>query len=207
MTEENVERVISQMPQQQKDVTARMKTLRLKSEQSVAYTLLCHAIRLYKDSITSDSLWVREVRIKELNDIEPLSNPPHFEYGEHGKPYLSNYDSIFFNISHCREAVVVGVSNRETGIDVEGRRTFSDTLLKRAFSEEERAKVNNALDPQLEFSRLWTRKEAWFKWTGTGILLDHIHSTEADARMAGCTITTIGVITTAGRQFFLSIAQ
>ena len=84
---------------------------------------------------------------------------------------------------------------------MEGRRKFSESLLQRAFNGEEQTMITENDDPESEFARLWTRKEAFFKWTGTGILIDHLKSTEEEARMAECLIETRRVA-----DFWLSIA-
>ena len=139
-----------------------------------------------------------------LNDFD--NNPPLFAYDEHGKPYLTNHEGIYFNISHCKEAVAVGVSHCNIGIDVEGRRRFSDSLLQRAFNETEQKMVTNAADPESEFARIWTRKEAFFKWTGTGILIDHLKTTEHDANNANCIVTTFS-ISDGEIPFWLSVAH
>ena len=47
----------------------------------------------------------------------------HFTIGEHGKPSLSAYPHIHFNLSHCREAVACAVSDRPIGIDIESMKS------------------------------------------------------------------------------------
>ena len=139
-----------------------------------------------------------------LNTKFKIENPlPLWRLGEHGKPYLTTHEGILFNISHCREAIVTAVSDHEIGVDAEGRRKFSETLLHRALNDEEQASVLAAPDPELEFARIWTRKEAWFKYTGTGILPDHLKTTEAEVKEAGCSIETIWT----DDRFWLSLCQ
>lgn len=96
---------------------------------------------------------------------------PDVEYDNNGKPFLANYNGIHFNLSHCREYVAVAIDScSPVGIDVESRRRVSPSLVKRVCSEAEQKMIATAADPDMEFLRLWTRKEAWLKYTGTGIV-------------------------------------
>ena len=186
-----------------------MKSHRQKCEQVIAYTMLCHAIKSRRIRIADTCHLIRNFETEHLTQRYLKRNPPLWAFGEHGKPYITNYEGIYFNISHCNEAVAVAVSNREVGIDVEGRRKFSDTLLQRALSDDEQKVVRNSDDPQKDFACIWTRKEAWFKYTGTGILMDHLKTTEAEARDAGCVISTVPIFNSAQGQYdlWLSYAE
>ena len=188
---------------------ARYKSHRQKCEQTIAYIMLCHALKTQRHLIESPSdVVIKHFRHELLTPRYIRRNPPLWAFGEHGKPYIPNYEGVHFNISHCKEAVVIGICDHEIGIDVEGRRRFSDTLLERAFNDEEKALVKRSNDPQKDFASIWTRKEAYFKWTGTGILMDHLKTTEAEADKAGCHIKTISIeATEEGEEtFWLSIA-
>ena len=205
---ENILHLLGRMPQQQQEIIGQMKNTTSRMDQIVAYVMLCQALKKNKKEIFASTPIIVEFNPADLTNRYLKTNPPLFHFGEHGKPYLTNYEGVYFNISHCREAVVVGVSGKEVGIDAEGKRSFSESLLKRAYNEEEQASVMKATEPEKEFARLWTRKEAWFKWTGTGILLDHLDTTEADATKAGCHIVTAQVTPSGnGKPFFISIAQ
>ena len=148
------------------------------------------------------------VMLREMLEQKGLTHPFRFGHNEHGKPYLTNYPDIHFNISHCDKAIAVAVSNHEVGIDVEGRRRFNESLLQRAMNDEEQAAIHKSSDPEMEFAKLWTRKEAYFKWTGTGILLDHLKSAEADAKEAGCIVKSRLITPEFGNDsFYLSVAE
>jgi phosphopantetheinyl transferase (holo-ACP synthase) len=204
---EHLECLVDTMPKQQQDIVAHYKSHRQKCEQAIAYTMLCHALKNDRDLINDSLTTIKAFPHSALRFT--LSVFPLWAFGEHGKPYITNYEGIHFNISHCKEAVAIGISNRTIGIDIEGRRRFSDTLLERAFNDDEKAIVKNCDDPQKEFACIWTRKEAYFKWTGTGILMDHLKTTETEARNAGCIISTSPIIDTEQGQadFWLSIAK
>ena len=117
---------------------------------AAAYLLLCEALR-------------REYGI---------ADKPLFSYGEHGKPALADHPDIHFNLSHCRLAAICAVSDRPVGVDVETVRSFSQSLLQYSMNDEEQARILGASRPDLEFTKLWTMKEAAVKLTGTGLTHD-----------------------------------
>lgn len=130
----------------------REKALKIKHEQGrrecvAAYLLLKYALR-------------EEYHICEN---------PIFAEQEGGKPYIANHEEVHFNLSHCREAVACIVSDKEVGIDVERIRPYDDRLAQYVFNDDEYARVKASCKPALEFTKLWTRKEAFLKLMGEGI--------------------------------------
>ena len=86
---------------------------------------------------------------------------------EYGKPVLNG--DIHFNISHSDGYIAAAVADCPVGIDVETKTDPDLKVTARFYSEEEQEAVRNAEDPQREFRRIWTRKEAYVKCVGTGI--------------------------------------
>ena len=123
---------------------------------AAAYLLLCEALR-------------REYGIQE---------PPVFEYGEHGKPAIQGHHDIHFNLSHCRQAAICVVSTQPVGVDIESPRKYEESLARYTMNDEEMAAILQADSPALEFTRLWTRKEAAVKRSGYGISNDMKHVLE-----------------------------
>jgi len=108
-----------------------------------------------------------------LPDGFPLANLTYTE-DAHGKPRLtvSNLTSVFFSISHTKNALAVAVDNRPIGIDVEmivPDRRIDQSFLDHTMSPTEQVKIKASSHPCLVFTELWTRKEALFKALGTGI--------------------------------------
>lgn len=93
----------------------------------------------------------------------------------HGKPRLLHHPHIFFNISHCKHAIAVAVDDAPIGVDVESFRDPSESLLRYTMSEQEAAMVLQSATPAAAFAELWTRKEALYKYLGTGIQGDIPH--------------------------------
>lgn len=113
-----------------------------------------------------------ELLVEMMREEGCLEQWPLFHYDENGKPRLSNYPDLHFNISHCKKAVAVALHDAEVGIDVECRRPVSQALMERVCCAEELSLIRSSADAELEFIRLWTRKEALLKCTGVGIRED-----------------------------------
>ncbi len=89
-----------------------------------------------------------------------------------GKPYFKNKKK--FNIAHSGEYVIVAFSDKEIGVDIEASSNFDISSVASYFHSEEIKHIKKSSDPKEAFFRLWTRKEAYLKATGKGIV-DGIH--------------------------------
>lgn len=90
---------------------------------------------------------------------------------EKGKPLLLNRNDVHFNISHSGDWVVVALSEKEVGIDVEKIREPEYRIAERFFSSFE-LKQLNALKgdvKKIRFFELWTLKESYLKLLGKGL--------------------------------------
>lgn len=104
-----------------------------------------------------------------------------FARTENGKPYALNAD-VYFSISHSKDIVVCAVSCSEIGVDAELIRDIDLRITKFACTDADMLYVfgeNPSEDIDKEatdrFFRLWTAKEAYIKYCGTGIsCLKHI---------------------------------
>jgi 4'-phosphopantetheinyl transferase len=102
---------------------------------------------------------------------------PEFGYNANGKPFLTNYQNVYFNISHCRDAVACYLSDMEVGIDVETVGEYDDELAKAICNDEEYRWImssNDLTQRAKKFTLLWTQKESILKWRGTGIDCDPV---------------------------------
>ena len=131
------------------------------AERVCGYTSLSRRI----ETAASYSLLVKIMRSKGL-----LQELPLIAYAKDGKHYLENYLNLHFNLSHCRRYVAVAIYGKPVGVDIECHRKVTQSLVKRVCSEAELQQIAQADDPDLEFLRIWTRKEAYLKYTGTGIV-------------------------------------
>ena len=106
----------------------------------------------------------------------PVNEQPIFLYNEYGAPFIE--DGPSFSISHCKAGIAVAVSENPIGIDIEAIRTFKPELMQKTMNLTEQQHIISSTNPDLEFIRLWTQKEAYLKLKGTGIITD-LHNTLA----------------------------
>lgn len=101
-----------------------------------------------------------------------------FSYRPRGKPELANTEikqNLNFNLSHSQGLALYAVSRSQTvGIDLEYTRSMPDAeqLAKRFFSASEYQVIRTLPDEQKQtaFFNAWTRKEAYLKATGEGLI-------------------------------------
>ena len=90
-----------------------------------------------------------------------------------GKPYLKDYPSLFFNLSHTDNLILIAISNSPVGVDVEKneRNADKEAIIKHFFSKKEQLTFFSLPEEQrqLAFVKGWTRKEAILKATGEGL--------------------------------------
>lgn len=109
-----------------------------------------------------------------------------YRYGEQGKPEL-DYPGIFgktefgkeekmpvvyFNLSHSGEYVVLAVSDRPVGTDIEHKKKNCLAVAKRCFCENEYEDIISAGTQEKQekcFLEYWTMKEAFIKHSGEGL--------------------------------------
>ena len=92
------------------------------------------------------------------------------------KPRINGHEDIFFNISHSGDVVILGISDREIGVDVEKIKHFKDTLVNYVFGEGDKSLakelIDSEADPDKVYTRLWTVKESIMKHSGKGIAME-----------------------------------
>lgn len=96
-----------------------------------------------------------------------------FDYGAHGKPYLTDKPALAFNLSHSGEYALCGVARQELGVDIEQLRLMDrlDGLIKRCLAPSEQQAIAQIAPTEQSkaFLEYWTCKEAYLKATGQGI--------------------------------------
>jgi 4'-phosphopantetheinyl transferase len=97
-----------------------------------------------------------------------------FATNEFGKPRLTGYGQVHFNLSHSEERAVLAISDTaEVGIDLERERPIEHVdLAKRYFHPNEVAAITVSRDEAEQrraFFLVWTLKEAVVKALGTGL--------------------------------------
>lgn len=100
-----------------------------------------------------------------------------FSYGEQGKPYIRNINSLVqnsgydFSISHTENVIVFADSQVSIGIDIEKVKSARLKVAERFFTKEEYERILALLPGKSdsEFYRIWTMKEAYVKMSGQGL--------------------------------------
>ena len=92
---------------------------------------------------------------------------PELIIGPHGKPYLEN--GPHFSISHSRRMVAVAIGDRNMGLDIEVIRRFHQLVPQRIMSRTEYQWFCRRGELKRDFFALWTLKESYFKYLGTGL--------------------------------------
>ena len=92
-------------------------------------------------------------------------------FSEFGKPAPAAYPDIHFNLSHSGTLAVCALSDQPVGVDAEALTPFSPEVASVCFQPRELAWIEREADSSLAFTRLWTRKESWLKYLGTGLSL------------------------------------
>ena len=137
------------------------KATRQVSEQRRQYAAKYHFERDRKLCIIAYRLL--QIALKREYNI---AEEPEFAFYSNGKPYLQKYPSINFSLSHCNNAVACALSDNEIGIDVEDIQPYNADMIDFCCNDAEKSHINNASDPELEFTLLWTQKESAIKLNG-----------------------------------------
>ncbi|UOE58255.1 4'-phosphopantetheinyl transferase superfamily protein [Priestia filamentosa] len=106
-----------------------------------------------------------------INEIYKIkSNDIQFTYNKYGKPFLRDIE-ISYNISHSYDWLVCVIDKSSVGIDIEKIRPLNLNIAKRFFSNEEFCEIiSRDKVMQLDyFFELWTLKESFLKFLGTGM--------------------------------------
>ena len=105
--------------------------------------------------------------LKEENITNPI-----LKTGKYGKAYISNYENIYFNLSHSGKLVACAISDSEVGVDIEYNDSKIDlNIAKHYFYNSEYESIINSQNSSEEFFKFWVLKESYMKYTGLGFNL------------------------------------
>lgn len=132
-----------------------------------------HAARFHQPKDAQQYIITRAILRILLAEILSLQ-PREIEIttNENKKPVILDLNEIHFNVSHSDNQAVIAIAKQRIGIDVEFVKPRFDYLsvAEYAFSDEESDHLKRSTNPHQDFFRLWTRKEAYLKGMGTGLV-------------------------------------
>ena len=86
-----------------------------------------------------------------------------------GKPVIKSCDGVHVSISHSGAYIACAVGNNCVGVDIETLRETNTGVLRKLFSEDEALRVESSADKNRMYTEIWTVKEAFGKYHGTGL--------------------------------------
>ena len=141
------------------------------STYSFLYSLLPTSRKQKVDSLFFEK--DKHIKIVEyflVKKLLKLKLNPDFLYTKGGKPYIDGEKN--FNISHSGNMLVVATAKNEIGVDVQQIVDFNPKLARYVLNDGELDRVLKSKDKNLEFTRLWAKKESYIKCNGLTIFND-----------------------------------
>lgn len=126
-----------------------------------------YVIKANNDDVKNQRICSSYLLESLLQEYYEISQPIRYGIEENGKPYLKDYQNIYFSISHSGSFVACAISKYPVGIDIEdikrpSKNNWKKVVLSRFFSKEERDELLS-LNSYSDFLRCWTFKEAMAK--------------------------------------------
>lgn len=101
-------------------------------------------------------LYSKEILLKIIHSINPNNK---IVYNLYGKPMIKG-GNLNFNISHSGDWVIIGLAEKNIGIDIQKIKNKSQDFVKYV--------LGNEMASVLQFIKTWTVKESFIKWLGCG---------------------------------------
>ncbi len=102
----------------------------------------------------------------------PEMSPPNT-----GKPVFTKETDKYFSISHSKTHVVVAVSDRPVGVDVETRRDITENSRRMLMDDTE--------NEEFDFFDLWCLRESVYKLNGAGNLREILRFKRENGKIVG----------------------
>ena len=120
------------------------------------------------------SLGAELLLLAALRELSGPMPPLEITCGEAGKPALAGGPE--FSLSHSGERVLCALSDQTVGADIQQIRPCDPALARRFFTGTEADWLEAQRERDLAFSLLWSLKESYVKFLGSGIAKTHLDS-------------------------------
>ena len=154
MSEELYREIYQRMPKDRQNRTSRYKHHTDQMRSVAAYYALERALICYSPA---------------AQDVEKLQ----IGYEASGKPYLKGFHEFHFSLSHAGKYAICAVNwENSIGADILQIRRADLRVAKRFFAKTELdqlMQLQQGIKQDRLFTRIWTRKESYVKFTGEGL--------------------------------------
>lgn len=127
-----------------------------------------HILSFQQSKDYNSSFWGKILLLFAFQQNQKVWNWDLLEWTDKDKPFLIDH-SLFFNISHSGEYVLLGIDQKNIGVDIEMHRPVRLELFNRQFHPDEWSQIRQAKDPLEKFFQFWSIKEAAIKADGRGV--------------------------------------
>ena len=116
-------------------------------------------LQVPREELRQEPLCAYAILFMAVHSLRGWKKLPRMAYNRYGKPEFAEHPDLQFNLSHTRNAVLVGLHDEPLGVDIERLRPVSERSMQR---------IAGAATRQ-EFFESWVRRESRVKWSGTGL--------------------------------------
>lgn len=125
---------------------------------------------LNKQQQRIDGLELLQEAILDFELDTSIYNLNTIQYSEKGKPFFD--DKVAFSVAYTDSCSVLVFSKAiKVGVDIEKRKPINVLDYKDCFTPKEWETILSTKDKELQFYKLWTRKEAVAKAIGLGMFM------------------------------------
>ncbi len=125
-------------------------------------------------------------------------------WGKGQKPFLRSHPELHFSIAHSGVCAAAALSRKEIGMDAEQIGKAPLKTAGRICTAQEQELLEHSGNTDLSFFRIWTRKEAYGKYLGTGLSGDVLQTNTLlpvhDRRFAEWILTGEGALSPSGQR-------
>lgn len=109
------------------------------------------------------------IRMIAMEHLEISNSKILFSKSQYGKPFIKGHAEFQFNISHTKCGIIVMISDKTVGADIEKIKPAEIKIANRFFTNYEQDYIIECSNKLNEcFFEIWTKKEAYVKYAGKG---------------------------------------